>query len=597
MKKTLNAFFLLLALACVTSMPSSVSAHSMDRLHEHLPDNKYRITPRPLQIRFTAPLQAGGPIGVVVRFQAISGNTTTVSAQQQWAGTSNDQTFQYIKAYLDSGEQIYLKPQGQKRWRINTNPGQWIELHYSIPANRNADSSNTQYRAILNKNLFHAVGHLFLVLPEDGMTDLVNVNVQWQDFEALNWRTAQAVAANPQQNKYEVLSKSALLSSVFLAGDIHLHETLTPYGIVRVAMQKSDWLFSDEEFASLSRQIVQSEREFFGEAVNPDAEPFLISLVEVDKGLDGISIGGTSLHNSFAMFANPAAKLMQTDFDEPNTTIGFVLAHEMMHQWIGHELKTSEDPEALGYWFTEGFTDYFSLHVLYQRRLITLENYVAMLNGFLRNYWLNPKRNIDNVSIAHGFWHDRNIERVPYQRGFLIAMLVDQRMRLVSDGRLRDMIQKMLEHSDGTTSHTAASNRSLLFNLQNRVGKDMGKHIRAVVQRGQTVDLSLDMLSPCLSLYKEAMGDFDPGFDLDRSEEDKRITGLKVASGAYRAGLRNGQDLAGWNISGNARVKSNVSVYTDKRGTTKTYEFLPVTQTTLVPQAKINEASSCSTIL
>jgi predicted metalloprotease with PDZ domain len=594
-KKSLFSILGLLIGVYLFSIP--LSAHNIDRLHEHIGNNTYRNTPRPVQIRFTAPRIAGGPLKVITRFQANSKDHTLLGAQHSWAGTSNEHNYFDIKAYSDNGERMLLSKTAKKQWRVNSHIGQWIEIHYSIAPNKNAKNSNTQYRAILNKDLFHAIGQLFLVLPDDKMTDLLNVNVQWQDFEAINWQTVQAVAGNSQQDKYEILSKSALLSSVFMAGDIQLHQTLTPYGVIKIAMQKNNWHFKGEEFASLARQIVQSEREFFGVEINPEAEPFLISLVEVEKDLNGISIGGTSLHNSFAMFASPSAKLMQTDFSEPNTTIGFVLAHEMMHQWIGHGVKTSEKPEALGYWFTEGFTDYFSLQVLYKRQLITLDNYVEMMNSFLRNYWLNPKRNISNQNIASGFWTNKNIERLPYQRGFLIAMLSDQKMRLVNDSRLRDMLQKMLDHSDGVANHTAVSNRSLLFNIQNRVGEALGKHLKNVVYNGKTINLKDQVLSPCLKFVNTPMGDYDPGFDLDKSELKKRISGLNQKSDAYKAGLRNGQELAGWNISGNPAIKASVSIYVDKLGSVKTFEFYPVSDTTLVPQANIMNRETCSAIL
>lgn len=594
-KTTLNLVLILFMTFGPIFFVHPILAHSLDRLHEHdLASNTYRNTPRPVDIRFIAPTQAGDAIGVITRFQAIESDHTLISAQLQWAGTSNDNSYLDIKAFSDRGERMLLSKSGEKKWRLNTLPGQWFEIHYSIHPNNNASSSTTQYRTILNKNIFHGIGQLLLVLPDDSMTDLLKVSIEWQDFERINWQSVQAVASNTQ---HETLSKSALLSSVFMAGDFQLHQTLTPYGLIKIAMQKNDWRFDGIDFASLARHIVQSEREFFGVEVNPEAAPFIISLVEVDKGLNGISIGGTSLHNSFAMFASPKSMLMQTDYGDPNTTVGFVLAHEMMHQWIGHDIKTSETPEALGYWFTEGFTDYFTLQVLYKSDLITLENYVDMLNGFLRKYWLSSQRNINNRNIASDFWRNKETQRIPYLRGFLVATVLDQRMRLVSDQRLRDMLQSMLKASDGITTHTAISNRSLLFNFQNRIGKDLGQHIKRVVNKGETVQIDAAILSPCLEIERKPLGDYDPGFDLDGSEISKKITGLKNSSAAYQAGLRNGQELAGWNFSGDALIKADVSIYTDKLGSVKTFKFYPVTETTLVPQASIMDPATCSAIL
>ena len=574
-----------------------LQAHELDRLHEHVENNTYRVTPRAVQIRFTAPKIAGDAIKVTTRFQATGGTYTELKAETFWSGTSNDNLYTNIQAFSDNGARMLLKKTGDRKWRVNTNIGQWVEVHYFIQANNNADLSNTQYRAILNKSIFHGAGRLFLVLPNDKMNELFNVNIKWQNFEGINWQTVQAVAANPQQDQYEIVSKSALLSSVFMAGDFDLHQVLTPYGIVKIAVQKNDWRFTDEEFSSLARKIVQSEREFFNVDINPDAEPFLISLVEVDRNLNGISISGTSLHNSFAMFSSPKAQLMQTDYSEPNTTIGFVLAHEMMHQWIGTDLQTNETPEALGYWFTEGFTDYFSLQVLYQYQLITLPTYIEMLNGFLRNYWLSAHRNLNNNKVAKSFWRDVGIQKIPYLRGFLIALSTDQSMRLRSNIRLQNLLQKMLDKSDGMATNTGVSNKALLYNLEKHIGKEQVNHLRNVMQNGKTIQLNFNLLNPCLKIQNKQFGDYDPGFDLDKSEVEMVISGLTVSAAAYKAGLRNGNEIAGWSFTPNPRENSSVSIYTDKRGTVKTFEFLPVDKTTAVPQAILVNSENCAAIL
>jgi len=584
---------------CVISLNllHSYSAHDLDRLHEHIENNQYRITPRAIQIRFNAPKNAGEAIKVVTRFQAIESDHTIVQAETFWSGTSNDNQYKDIRAYSDKGERMLLKSVGDRKWRVNTHPGEWVEIHYFIHPNKNAEQADTQYRAILNNGIFHGAGRLFLVLPDDKMTDLLNVAISWHDFERINWQTVQAVAANPNKDQYEIVGKSGLLSSVFMAGDFDLHQVLTPYGIVKVAMQKSDWRFTDEEFSSLARRIVQSEREFFMQKINPDAEPFLISLIEVARNLQGISISGTSLHNSFAMFANPKAQLMQTDLGEPNTTIGFVLAHEMMHQWIGHEVQTNENPETLGYWFTEGFTDYFTLQVLKRDNIINLQTYVDMLNSFVRLYWLSPYKNLNNQKVAQNFWTNKDIQKMPYLRGFMIALVSDQNMRLQSNLRLRDLLQKMLNKTDGIANNTGISNRSLLFNIKNQITNSVASHLRDVMQHGDSIELDTNLLNPCLNFINKEFGAFDAGFDLDQSEVEKKIVGLSVNTGAYKAGLRNGQELAGFAFTNDSKELSTVSIYTDKQGSTKTFEFYPVGETTPVPQAYIVNSENCDAIL
>ena len=269
----------------------------------------------------------------------------------------------------------------------------------------------------------------------------------------------------------------------------------------------------------------------------------------------------------------------------------------MMHQWIGTHLQTSEAPEALGYWFTEGFTDYLSLQVLFQHQLITLPTYIDMLNGFIRNYWLSPHRNLNNRKVAKNFWSDPGIQKIPYLRGFLIALSTDQSMRMRSSLRLQDLLQKMLSQSDGMSTNTTVSNRALLYNLEKHIGKEQADHLFDVINNGDTIKLDAELLNPCLKIQDKQFGDYDPGFDLDQSEVDMVIKGLSISSAAYKSGVRNGDEIAGWSFSPDPREKSNVSIYIDKRGGVKTFDFFPVDKITAVPQAILINSENCNAIL
>ena len=155
----------------------------------------------------------------------------------------------------------------------------------------------------------------------------------------------------------------------------------------------------------------------------------------------------------------------------------------------------------------------------------------------------------------------------------------------------------MLDKSNGQTTNTGVSNKALLFNLQKYIGKEQANHLHDVMNNGASIQLDFDLLSPCLKLNNKQFGEYDPGFDLDKSEIDMLITGLSVSAAAYKAGLRNGNELAGWSISPDPREKATVSVYSNKQGDIKTFEFFPVDKTTSVPQAVLINSENCAAIL
>ncbi len=575
-------------------LTTSLAAHELPRLHEHLPENRFRYSPREIEIELIAPAKLGQAMQVRIGFQSIDDEPIILTAKNSWAGVASDMRFEDIRATTFSGQALYLEKLGSRQWKVQSPREHWVNVYYSIPPNRNEASGQDHFKPILNSDFFHAIGQLFLVLPEDRQTDLVKVRIKWSGFEKHGWRTLQAAAYHDE----EVLSKSALLSSLFMAGNLHVHESLTPYGNVRIAMQKTDWNFSTDAFTDLAKQIIQNEREYFSVSKNPDAMPFLVSLVQIAPGFDGVSINGTSLHNSFALFVSPKTKLYESDFGNPTTTVAFLLAHEMMHQWIGHELKTSEEPEALGYWFTEGFTDYFTLQLLYQAKLINLDGYVDLFNHMLEEYWLSSKRNVSNHEIARDFWNNTDTNRMPYLRGFLIAAKVDQEMRQQKNTRLKNMMQKMLAHSDGQAHHTAISNQSLLWNIQNQIGKPITDGLRRSVENGENVGLSTSLFSPCLEIGTRELGNYDPGFNVDATMQTMRLTGVRRNSRAYQVGLRNGQSLAELDIGDNPKEKILVAIFeNDNHRRIKSFEYLPVGNPRPVMQAKINNATSCSGIL
>jgi predicted metalloprotease with PDZ domain len=87
------------------------------------------------------------------------------------------------------------------------------------------------------------------------------------------------------------------------------------------------------------------------------------------------------------------------------------------------------------YWFSEGFTDYYTSLLLLRAGLITSDDYVADYNSVLKNYYTSPFRNHSNKQILIDRLSNYDAQRQPYQRGNLLAHNWNAQIRAVTGGK------------------------------------------------------------------------------------------------------------------------------------------------------------------
>ncbi|WP_410956073.1 hypothetical protein [Rickettsia koreansis] len=87
--------------------------------------------------------------------------------------------------------------------------------------------------------------------------------------------------------------------------------------------------------------------------------------------------------------------------------------------------KIRNNLERLNYWWSEGFTDYYSRVLALRSSVITLEEFVEEFNKFFENYYLSPVINEPNNLIETDYWQDYAVQRLPYYHGFVLALYLD----------------------------------------------------------------------------------------------------------------------------------------------------------------------------
>lgn len=411
--------------------------------------------------------------------------------------------------------------------RLTSAPGAAIVVRYRVRSGYDHDPTAEDanpYRPVIRPTWFQVLGERIFVAPKGRQKAPVRFSwgplpTGWQAVSDLQHRTAQTI--DSAQN------------SVMMGGaDIRVVERPTAQGgLLRVASRGS-WSFTPDALADRIAQVSEAEDKFWGEG----GKPFLVSLIPLAPSPKVHSSGGRGLSEAFALYEEPDARL--EDFP-------YLLAHERMHAWIPSGLGgLPEEKEALDYWFSEGFADFYAARLLLRSGAWTLDEFVAQENEVLARYGQSAVRNAPNARIQEGFWTDNRMQQLPYDRGRLLATLWDADLQRASDGRLGlDAVMRRqravaLENDVAGSPVWAAALFPSVFRQVS--GRDLAPDLARYVEAGETVRLPDDLYGACAVVTSQTIPAFDRGFDADKSAETGVFTEVDPAGPAYAAGLRNG---------------------------------------------------------
>lgn len=440
-----------------------------------------------------------------------------------------------------------------RRWIITHPVGKPVVCRYTVKADHPDGDWSYSFHPLLTRDYFHGIGATFLLTPElpDGQPRDIPTTLRWElpkrwRGAVCSWGTGPACAAR--------MTASDLTHSVYLAGDLTLVTRTVMDRPLTVAL-RDKFAFDADALADLAAGIIEDERRFMEDR---DFPPYLVTAIPLGEVLPRGSsrLQGTGLYRSFAAFAAPKATL-----GEP---IEHLFAHELFHYWNGRILDREPPPERV-YWFSEGFTDYFALRILYASGRWNASRFAEWINRHVAGYFRNPARNATNDDIQRNFWRQREtVGEIAYQRGCLLALRWHflARQHGVSGGV--DLLFRALVHRAQETGFRI-SNERLRDEGVNLLGEWFGPDFDRFVTRAETIELPADALAPDFTGTVKPIYSYDPGFD-ETSYADKRVRGLKPGSSAEQAGLRDGDELLGWDVRPDPDFKAKVTV---RRGALK----------------------------
>jgi predicted metalloprotease with PDZ domain len=511
----------------------------------HPPD---RSAAKPEVVSYGFELRAGSPIAirVTLRVHGQSGGTSRLAVAPDWGGIENCERFIHDLSVHDSAGRscpIASDPAAPHGWNVSHRPGEVLTASYELrPTNPDPLSDfKTHYEPVVRDDVLHLIGETGLIYPE-WLEDAgpQNIEVTWKGFKEHNWSIATSFDAEGAHFRRTL---QEFRHGMFFAGKIRIHDRDIRGGRMRVAIYGDDWQFKDPQLVDLVEKIVSVEREFMRDFSDPY---FLVTVVGTGPRATprSYSQGGTGLTNCFAMFLAPGTSV---GTDSPHYAgILRLLAHEYFHTWNGGKLAT-EEPEQYVYWFSEGFTDFYASRLLRRAKLIDDAEWVSRLNETLRSLWLSPVSTAPAETIRRDFWSRQEVQKLPYNRGEVVAVMLDEEIRRAS-GNTRTLDDFMREMLTAAGHGEKSQTDRLLTRMSKWTSPEFSASLRGIVMDGHLPDPPKRLSEPVAHLSAIDSYRFDPGFDIDKSMKAKVIGGVRDGSAAHAAGLRDGQAIKGVSI-------------------------------------------------
>lgn len=410
-----------------------------------------------------------------------------------------------------------------------------------------AELGNT-YRATIQPTYFHLIGNAVLVTPGGGSLES-RVRLRVRDLPR-GWTFASDL-------EHEGLTLEQVWSSVIVGGDFRILRD--PASNVEIAI-RGEWSFTDQQLLTQAAGIISAHRGFW----NDPASPYLVTVLQLTGPEGALSVGGTGLDDAFAFFATPNA---------PENIIVRTLAHESFHTWISPQVGgLPQDDQALQYWLSEGFTDFYTARMLVRGGLWTPQQYADDLNEALNAYAQSPVRTAPNVVILADFWNSRDVQRMPYMRGRFLAMMWDARLRQARGPSFDDLVHDMRRRA----WHGAEYAVEVFKASAEASGLNLGTDIETYVDGGAAILLPEDLLAPCGRIVTRDAPVFHRGFDIQATQANNNIiAGVDPTLPAYAAGLRNGMVLLRREAGEIGNSELEIAYVVRDGETERTFRYMP----------------------
>lgn len=483
------------------------------------PIDAYRLSPVIENGKVTA-------LAITLTLPADADGETRLKLPDTWGG--GEKLWRFVKDPVVAGGT--LSTPDEKTWVVRSKPGAPLTVRYRVISAYDGEppvDSVTYGQPIVGPDGFYVVGHTVFVRAEGRDGDRARFTWDPAGSDLVFASDLEPLIKAP--GKLDDLSASVAIAYK----DLTILEREAAGAPLRLAT-RGQFAFTPAAFADMAAHTIADSRAFWGDG----KEPFLITLSDLNALKGWTSFRGTGLGDAFAVISTRNVPLDQYKL---------FLAHEYFHTWNSNRLGGSQDgpQEPAGYWFSEGFTDYYARRLSLRSGFVSLEAFVKDWNQALQAYGLSPARAMPNASIVARFWSDKSLQKLPYHRGALFAVLMEGQLK--AKGGLDPVMLAMRDYAKGRDRAEWGFAAANLFPriAKARTGIDVTSELDRYVTRGMPITLAPDAFGGCLTVERVTRPAYDPGFDEAATRKTRIVTGVVPDGPAWAAGLRDGQTYLG----------------------------------------------------
>lgn len=499
---------------------------------------------------------------VLMAFEAQdTGETTLVFQDKAWGQDNLHNVLHNLKS-LNAGVQITKNK--DSGFIILKHPRELKRLQFEYEIVQDTElpiTTKKTYRPIIQESYFHVFSHNLFMLPRNYVPrpdSNFDVHITWKGYDP-TFNLINSFDTNSRQQLIKNTDEAHFHSAVFTGGDYRAHE-LNIQGNKAVLGIRGDWeVFNDSTIVSVLKSTLNAQRNFWQDH---SQEYFAVTMTPTYLQR-GSGFQGSGLTNSFATSATNNKYLNLEG-------LVYLFNHELQHNWTGHIITNENEEEQ--YWFSEGFTEYYTLKNIARNNIANLNEsyFIRKFNELIKTLYVSPVREAPNSEINYdNFWTSRDYEKLPYRRGAIFAFYLDNKIRKESNGSksLDDLMLAIKE--DAINNKQKLNHNYFLTKANEYLNEDLTPFFNKHMIQGELFDL--------IAIFNEFDYEFHPTsivFDLGLTlSDDKRsITSVNENSNAYKAGLRKGDRLTMRGFYyGNPEFKAEFKAYKNGKETYHSY--------------------------
>jgi predicted metalloprotease with PDZ domain len=413
-------------------------------------------------------------------------------------------------------------PDGPRAVVATHRPGGRLIVRYQLVTGYDGDPPGQPFRPVVRPDWFVVHGQAAFVTVEG--RDRAPAALRWAGLPK-GWIGTSNLTAT---------ATGETLGDSLLIGGAGWRLSQGRMGSAKVSLWYRDkgWDVSPALATETLARVLQADFAYWGDK----PRSLFVPVIQIGGG----DFGGRGLAGGFMIFAGADADLRR---------LGRIVAHEHTHSWISRQVggfpAVDDDLSA---WFNEGFTEALAGRSLLRSGVWTLEDFAGDLNESLLRYGLSPVADAPNSLILEKRMSDFDVGKLPYDRGRLLAILWDRRLRQATGGRLGldDVLKAQRRMAADNAARGVRVPANELFPLAARqaTGIDLADDIAVYVQAGRRLALPADLFGDCGRVEEAEQPSFERGFDLRATFRNGwHVVGLIPGSAADRAGLRNGDRI------------------------------------------------------